>query len=486
MKKVVALGLALTLSLGLVGCGAKDNKKEDSSSQNVSEENMLKIKNNLGDNALEFEDITSIDDKKGFETLNTNSDGYMWIWKGLIDDYKTGRDSFGCTAVMKEIDGQMLMSRNMDYIVNNKTECVFKVDAPDRYKSYNVTNYSPKNSGDYADIVKNGGISKDKVESLSYFATDGINEKGLVIEFNMRPTEFESDGVTPILISDGTNPGKTRVPIPALVRLGLDRCDSVEDLLKMIGAVNGTTGEKYGDGEYDFYTNLSEDLNWILTFSIMDSTGKHGVLEPIDNKLVWTENAKGQANFFVDKETESKELYGSGYGRWNYIMSKYDDVKTPDELFALTKEISYKQAEMNTAPWDIATENTHTDVFGVVEKLSDFAKKNGVEIPDTKDLKQTITTADGKQVVLTMDNYKDYDPAVRAAMWTKDFVEKDETGEVAAKIAWTAAFYKSLTDQQAKDLNFFWNTGHHELYNANEKTLKVEFWENGKTFDFSL
>lgn len=446
---------------------------------------MLKVKRVLTDYAIEFEDITHINDKLAIDINNSKGDGWMQLWKEYLSTIKNPL-SMGCTAVMKEIDGQMLMSRNMDYIVSDKTECVFKVNAPQRYKSINVTNYSAYGSKNFHEIIKNGGISDEEADFISYFVTDGINEKGLVVEFNMRPTEYEDDKKTYRMLSVGTNPGKIRVPISTLTRLALDQCANVKELLSFVGAIDGSTGEKYGDGEYDFYTVLSEEMNWILCFSIMDADGNYGVLEPINNKLIWTNKAKGQANFFVDKQAESEEVYGSGYGRWKYLMDRYDDIKSAEEFFNITKDISYKKAELNIANWDVSTESTHMDVFGSVETMMDFAKNNGIKIPDTSKLKQTIILEDGSKKVLDIKNYKDYEPHIRAAGWTKDFVEKDPTGEVKEKIKWSAKLYASLTDQQVRDASIYWNTAHHELFNATDKTLKVEFWEDGKVFDFSL
>ena len=337
--------------------------------------------------------------------------------------FKNNYDNYGggCTAVAKVNDaGDTIIGRNMDLNISNKAAYILRTDVKDCYKTvglmYTFRDYAP----DYKDVKENG-LPEEFSKVLPFLSDDVLNEKGLYVEVNMRNGEFWPDGKAKFSCS-GTNPNSDeRVYMFALPRYIGEHCATVDEALEYVKGL-------------DVY---SQDGYWNYCFIIADKTGRYGLLEFAQNKVLWHEGQQAQANFYVDKEMNEIESFKTGIGRYNKVMEGIDAVKTEDDMFKLMDSVSYFQVyDIENCQFDYRSEN--------VGALS-YA--------------------------------------------TNDFVmDKENQKIIEAVMKENGAYVRSLTRQQLRDANEFWESAFTEVVNCNKRTLFVRFYEDDKktftlTFD---
>ena len=263
----------------------------------------------IGNNVIELPTITSIDYEAG---LNKS--------KKLFG-------KFGCSAIGKVLsNGDMIVGRSLDLFYSNNPVYVIRSEVPGFYKTVGLA-YNVFDGKDFA-TVKENGVTYDELLTLLFFTVDIMNEKGLYIEGNMRDNQPESTGIKP---STGTNPSaKVSLSIPAVVRYLGERCGNVNEALELVKTLN----------VYGLFTG---HLTWAGAFYMADESGHKGVLELIDNKLIWNEGATCQTNFYLNDEYKDKATIGSGLGRYDLLMSQIDKVKNEEDMANLIKQVRYSQ-----------------------------------------------------------------------------------------------------------------------------------------------
>lgn len=111
----------------------------------------------------------------------------------------------GCTACVKQNSkGEVLIGRNLDMEISLKPMFVIPTSFG-KYKTIQFR-YITKELYDYEEFINEGWKNIDFINALPYYCTDGLNEKGLYIEANMREA---NEGWQ----STGTNPGKKRLDV---------------------------------------------------------------------------------------------------------------------------------------------------------------------------------------------------------------------------------------------------------------------------------
>ena len=188
-----------------------------------------------------------------------------------------------------------------------------------------------------------------------------MNEKGVYIEGNMR--NAESEKLTGLKECIGTNPGaKIRVSPGALIRFLGERASSVEEAVALAKTV-------------DVHSLKSGTLDWNAGIYIADSTGKYGILELVNNELVWLPGEQLHTNFFLGKGYRDRALYGSGLGRYEVLKAGRDAVQTEEDMAHLMSLVQYsKSLNPDTCPFDVRSEYTGTHIPGINkegEKLTD-------------------------------------------------------------------------------------------------------------------
>jgi penicillin V acylase-like amidase (Ntn superfamily) len=137
---------------------------------------------------------------------------------------------------------------------------------------------------------------------MHVFSEDIINEKGLYIEANMRPNQPESTGISP---SYGTNPNaKVSLSFAALIRYLKKRCANVTEVINLVNTLN-------------VYGMIKDEFAWAGGYFLADETVHYGILELIDNKLIWADDANFQTNYYINKEYKDEATNGIGLGRFS-------------------------------------------------------------------------------------------------------------------------------------------------------------------------
>ena len=394
-KNLKFLFLAPMLITSLVGCGGNN----DSNLQVAV----------LGDAVVALPTITSIDYEKG---LKKNKKMF---------------GKFGCSGIGKVLDnGDMVVGRSFDLYYSNNPAYLIRTEVKDCYKTIGLS-YNTFDGKTFKEI-KEKGVSQDELLTLLFFTVDVMNEKGLYIEANMRDEQPESTGIK---ASTGTNPGaELSMSFPALVRYLGEKCADVDEAVEMAKTIN-------------VYGMITDEFAWGGGYFMADASGHYGVLELVDNKLIWSDSYNSQCNFYVNDEYKDKATMGSGLGRYDLLNFEIDSVESEEDMAALMKKVRYSQIlDPRTCKFDATSE-----VCGYGDAYKEFGGALTLEM-----------CRSGK--------YKD---------------------EIIAMMDAPKAKERQKTLQQLKDEGKEWESVWQTVANCNNKTLRVTFFEDDKlTFNFSF
>ena len=332
---------------------------------------------------------------------------------------------FGCSAIGKVVDdGDMIVGRSYDLFYGNNSAYIIRTNVEGFTKTVGLVYNSF--DGRTFDDVKENGITQEELLTLLFFTADVMNEKGFYMEANMRPKQPEETGIA---ISTGTNPdAEVTVSLPALVRYLGERCATVDEALDLANTLNVCA---FSNG----------DVNWCGGYFMADESGHFGVLELVDNKLIWNDGQNCQTNFYINEEYRNKATMGTGLGRYELLRSEIEQVKNADDVTELMKKVRYSQI---LDPYNCAFDPCSECCGEEVEELGGF---------------------------LTLDMCADekYKDAILQGLEESSAVERA----------------KSL--QQLKDEGAQWLSVWQTTANCNKKSIKVMFYEDDSlTFDFSV
>ncbi len=402
-KMEVCIAIALVL-LVLVGCASVKTSDTAAVAENGNIMGTV-----IGDHVIELPVITEIDYEAGYAKS-----------KKLFGQ-------FGCSGIAKTLDnGETIVGRSFDLYYSNNPEYVIRTDVEGYYKTVGLA-YNTFD-GHTFDDVKENGVTPDELTTLLFFTEDLMNEKGLYIEADMRDGQPEYTG---IVTSTGTNPdAEISMSFPALVRYLGERCANVAEAVELAQTVN-------------VYGMINEDHNWGGGYLMADAEGNYGVLELVDNKLIWTEGQNCQTNFYINEEYKDRATIGSGVGRYNLLRSKIDEVESVEDMTELIKLVRYTNIrDPYNCPFDPSTE-----LCGFGEKFA----------------------ALGGELTIAMCESGEYKDLI--------YEQLENMGKVEN--------VKSL--QQLRDEGAQWISVWQTIANCNQRTLKVIFYEDDAlTFEFSV
>ena len=410
LKHFRAALAAVLAAVCLTACAstATNSTVDESTSDTISESTNL-MGEVLGDYVIELPVITEIDYEAG---LAKNKEMF---------------GKFGCSGIGKVLDdGDMVVGRSFDLYYSNNPAYIIRTNVEGFYKTVGLA-YNTFD-GHTFDDVKENGVTQDELLTLLFFTVDVMNEKGLYIEANMREEQPEETGIA---ISTGTNPdAEVSLSFPALVRYLGERCATVDEAVELANSLN-------------VYGMSNGKVNWGGGYFMADESGHFGVLELVDNKLIWTDGQNCQTNFYINDEYRDKAIIGSGIGRYELLESEIESVQTADDMTALMKKVRYSQMR---DPYNCLFD-PRSEVSGVGEQYEAF----------------------GGMLTLDMcadDQYKD---TILEAMEASGSQERE----------------KSL--QTLKDEGTQWLSVWQTTANCNKKSLKVVFFEDDAlTFDFTV
>ncbi len=401
--KFILLALILMLIV-ITAC-----TKTDTSDDTQSLENTNLIGEVIGDHIIELPVITEIDYEAGLAKS-----------KALFGN-------FGCSAIAKTLaDGDTIVGRSFDLYYCDNPAYVIRTDVDGYYKTVGLAynNFD----GHTFDDVKENGVTQDELNTLLFFTEDIMNEKGLFIEADMREGQPEYTG---IVASTGTNPdADVSISFPALVRYLGERCANVDEAVELASNVN-------------VYGMMNDHLNWCGGYLMADASGHFGVLELVDNKLIWIDGQNCQTNFYINDEYKDKATIGPGIGRYELLESKIDEVENEDDMCELIKLVRYTQIrDPYNCPFDPSTE-----LCGYGDNFTQFGGELTVEMCESGEYKDEL------------------------------YQYLDELGKVEN--------VKPL--QQLREESTQWLSVWQTIANCNKQTLKVIFYEDDSlTYDFPL
>lgn len=266
---------------------------------------------------------------------------------GLKKDKEHCGKGFGCSAVGKVLsNGDMVIGRSLDFFYSERPCYVIRTNVPGHYKTVGLA-HNPL-SGTTFDEVKKNGISKDELAGLLFFTTDILNEKGFYIEGNMRSSQPAETGIQN---SVATNPNaELSMSVVALIRYIGEQAATVDEALEIAKSVN-------------LHGLMAEHFTWGAGFFMADKSGHHGVLELVDNKLIWNDMQDIQTNFYLNSEYKDKAVIGSGIGRYKTLTEGYADVKDEQSMQDLMAKVKYSQLfTPDTSEFDVRSEFSSEEV----------------------------------------------------------------------------------------------------------------------------
>ncbi len=398
MKRTLITVTIIFISLILAGCVSMKGEEKENIHGTV-----------LGDGVIELPVITEID------------------YEAVLNKSRELFGRFGCSGVGRVLDnGDMVVGRSFDLYYSNNPAYVIRTDVEGCYKTVGLA-YNTFDGHTFEDVKENG-VTYDELLTLLLFTEDILNEKGLYIEADMRSEQPEWTG---IVSSTGTNPeAEVSLSFPALVRYLGERCATVDEAVEMAYSLN-------------VYGMITEEYSWGGGYFIADSTGHYGVLELIDNKLVWSDYQNCQTNFYVNEEYREKAVIGDGIGRYNLLCSEIDKVESEEDMAALIRKVRYTQTlDPYNCLFDPCGENT-----GFGEEYESV----------------------GGALTIEMCASEEYRDLLLQIMEEKGKTERE----------------KSI--QQRKDEGTQWLSVWQTIANCSKKTLTVTFFEDDSlTFKFSI
>ncbi len=403
MDKRLIVGLcAVIVVVGIIVVCANTDITKDSKEQRMMGEV-------LGENVIELPVITEIDSAKAFKYFDENYGKY---------DIK-----YGCTTVGKVLEnGDMVIGRSDDLPYSYSPAYVIRTDIDGFYKTIGIA-YNGIGGQSFEDVKKNG-LSQTELYMTYAASSDVLNEKGLYLEANMREGQPEETGMA---VCSGTNPGAdVRLSYANVCRYLSERAATVEEALELIY-------------KCDVYGLKNDKFNWGGGIFMADSTGHYGVLEVVDNKLVWNEKQQGQANFYLSPEYKDKAVYGPGIGRYNTLMAGIESVTSEKDMLNLINKVRYQQMyDPDTCQFDATSDLTGVDINGKKYTIKDL------ENPEIHELLTNVLRLNGEKV-------------------------------------------RSMTLDELKSENVNWISGYQIVTNCNTQEMTVQFFEDTRlTYHFSL
>ncbi len=343
---------------------------------------------------------------------------------GLKKDREHCGKGFGCSVVGKVLDdGDMVIGRSLDFFYSERPCYVIRTNVPGFLKTVGLA-HNPL-SGTVFEEVKKNGISKEELAGLLFFTTDILNEKGFYIEGNMRSSQPAETGIKN---STGTNPdAELTMSVVALIRYIGERASTVDEALEIAKSIN-------------VHGLMAETFTWGAGFFMADKSGHHGVLELVDDKLIWNEMQDIQTNFYLNSEYKDRAIIGSGLGRYKTLSEGYAGVRDEKDMQNLMAKVKYSQLF-----------TPDTSEFDVRSEFSDE------------------TSIDGH-------------------MLTMEFVTAEENRDLMMKMLreFAAAEGSKSLEQHRKE-GTQWYSSYQSIINCNKGTLRAVFYEDPSlTFDFTI
>ncbi|MBD3109978.1 hypothetical protein IEO70_16685 [Bacillus sp. AGMB 02131] len=394
---------------------------------------------------------THIDDESQIAYWNARYDGFT------NEDVASTLCSCCIKPVVENGENVTLFGRSQDLPSSYYPAFVLRVNEPGKYRSLGIGyTHTGGFKQTFDQIVETGVLAKEVYDVVPYLITDALNEKGLMLESNMRGDCHELD-------CPGTNPGAPlRMSTLNVVRYFADHCATIDDVLAACE-------------EIDMYTPHSKVTSWHIAIAMMDATGRYGVLEFAKNKPIWHESQPGQCNFWIDQEAYNISDGSIGLGRWAALMEHYDDISCFDDMAGCMKNVWYSQlfgVDPKGMSFDPVTENVDMCVQDIIDQAQGWVKNFGITI-DSQELAVMQSMAD--------------EQAREGIRWTTSYVLAPQNRYKANFL--TRFVYHCLNQMPMDGLK---RSGMDEcscisyVVRSNERVIRCRFFEQDEWFDLTL
>ena len=336
----------------------------------------------------------------------------------------------GCSSVKRG----NFYGRNYDWFYNNSVD--FVVATPHAFGRYATIGFGGFSSKLTAEFVESGEYSDD-YKIVPFKIVDGINEKGVVVNVNVVPTQKgETTGTTPLVDTKET---LCNMMLPRFI---LDKfasaTEAVNYLRDYVSVYNyNLLGELY---HYDLHIMVGDATNTYLIEFVNNAM----VITEISDKAFMTNfhltgvtfNEDGSVYTPLDKDADATcdpisvnniESHGSGLERYNLINSAYSGITSESAMIQLMNQLIYTN-----------TYKEETNPRWFTEGVGDY-ESGDVTIG-------TDLTRFNEVFSIMQELYADRDR---------------NTGKT-------------------------WQTVHSCVYNINSRSVKVIFQESGDVFEFSV
>lgn len=359
-----------------------------------------------------------------FDAGTYTSLDYDYAQQYFTDAYDQWEKDGGCTCVAKKTDdGTMMLGRNMDLTICDKAAYVFRTKCDDCYETINTCYTFRDVSPKYEDVLKKG-LGEQFEKVLPFLSDDVMNSEGLYCEINMREGEVWPTGETKFGCA-GTNPdADERIYLFSLPMYIGQNCATVDEALEYVKTLD----------IYSMYGN-EMDAN-TYCFMLADKTGHYGLLEFAKDQIYWKDGQQAQANFFINEELAEIQELKAGVGRYDKVMEGIDAVQTEDDMYKLIDSVSYYQTYFP----DKCQFDNRSEFIGILPN------------------------------------------------WTTEHMMKEEFHkDIERTVANVGKYLDSLTRDEIRDDNYFWESVFTEVVNCNNKTIKIRFYEDeSKTMTLSF
>lgn len=144
--------------------------------------------------------------------------------------------------------------------------------------------------------------------------------------------------------------------------------------------------------------NKEED--WNFSFLLADATGNYGLLEFGYNKVFWKQGQNAHTNYFLNGQLGIDSEQKFGIGRYNYILNNLPYVSNTSDMYNLMDKLSYSNVyKGRSCPFDMRSEAY--EVLGMTyEEVMDPAREEEVyaKIDQLLAQLQTMTEEEKRQL----------------------------------------------------------------------------------------
>lgn len=327
----------------------------------------------------------------------------------------------GCSAVSTLIDGSRFVGRNMDLNISNKCAYVVRTKAsnPDELDTVGLAYTFRDVSPDYSEVEAHNGISDQWYKLLPFMCDDVLNSEGLHIEINMRHAECYPNGEDKFSVDHTTkNPDVRRVYMFEIPRYIGSHCKTVQEAVVYLMS-NLNIYNKPGYWNYAYV--ISDAIGNSVLIEIANYYGNTRIIQIAqdDNRNVM------QTNFYRAEELFELQDTKTGLGRLDLMQKNIGSVHSEKDLFALMETVNYFQYYSSNCLFDRRSELIGEAGYLTFDFVYNIMRENQI---------QTIIN--------------------------------NLFGPVS-----------TLTRQQLRDANRFWETTFTEVVDCKNKEIKVKIFE---------